>query len=111
MSAMDERSYQKLADVVLRRVDDAFKDVDADVVDCERAGDVITLTFANAKRCVLNTQRPTRQMWLAANARGWHFVYDETGARWMDEKGTGDELFATLATIVREQAGIELSFG
>ncbi|MFO0679247.1 MAG: iron donor protein CyaY [Polyangiaceae bacterium] len=108
---MDERTYQKLADVVLRKVDDAFKDVDADVVDCERAGDVITLTFANGKRCVLNTQRPTRQMWLAANARGWHFQYDEAKSLWLDDKSGRDELFATLAGIVKEQASLDLAFG
>jgi CyaY protein len=106
---MDETSYQHLADATFRKIGDAFEDVDAEVVDFETAGDVLTLTFASGKRCVINTQRPTRQIWLAANSRAWHFSYDETAARWMDDKGHGDELFATIAQIVKETAGTDIT--
>ncbi len=110
---MDESRYQKLADVVLRAIEDLFKDVDAEIVDIERAGDVLTLTFANKKKAVINTQRPTRQIWVAANARAWHFDYEEpkesaSGGRWMDDKGQGVELLAQIAAIVKESAGIDL---
>ena len=60
------------------------------------AGDVITLTFASGKKAVLNTQRPTRQLWLAANARAWHFGWDDASKTWRDDKGEGVELFAYL---------------
>jgi iron-sulfur cluster assembly protein CyaY len=105
---MDESRYEKLADAAYRRVGDAFEDVDPGVVDCEIAGDVVTLTFKGGQRCILNTQRPTRQLWLAAVARAWHFAYDEATGRWMDDKGQGVELFAQIKTIVRELAGIEV---
>ncbi len=52
---MDESRYQQIADVTLRDMETMFTDVDADDVDCERAGDVITLTFKNGKKCVMNT--------------------------------------------------------
>ena len=107
---MDETSYQHLADATFRKIGDAFEDVDADLVDFETAGDVLTLTFASGKRCIINTQRPTRQIWLAANARAWHFSYDAAAARWMDDKGQGDELFATIARIVKDTAGAEVTF-
>ncbi len=58
---MDEAAYQKLADREFRRIEDALRDVDADDVDVERSGDVLTLTFRGDRRCILNTQRPTRQ--------------------------------------------------
>ena len=111
---MDERAYQHLADATLRRIEDALKDVDPDQVDLERAGDVITLTFATGKKCVVNTQRPTRQIWLAANARAWHFDWDEPGARWVDDKkqtnddGSRVELLGSIRRIVRETAGIDV---
>ena len=56
---------------------------------------------------MINTQRPTRQMWLAANARAWHFAWD--GTRWLDEKGTGVELLSRIAEIVKERAGIDFA--
>jgi CyaY protein len=110
---MDESRYQKLADVALRAIEDLLKDVDAEVVDIERAGDVLTLTFASGKKAVVNTQRPTRQLWLAANARAWHFGYEEpagtAAGRWMDDKGQGVELIAQIAAIVKELAGLDLA--
>lgn len=109
---MDESRYQKLADVALRAIEDMLKDVDAEIVDIERAGDVLTLTFADGKKAVVNTQRPTRQIWLAANARAWHFGYHEpdgvVAGRWMDDKGQGVELLAQIAAVVKEAAGIDL---
>jgi CyaY protein len=107
---MEEPIYQQLADKCFKRVEQAFENVDADDVDCERSGDVLTLTMKGSKRCVLNTQRPTRQMWLAANARAWHFSYDEGDATWRDDKTPKNELFSTIATIVKEATGIDVSF-
>jgi CyaY protein len=111
---MDESAYQHLADAAFRRIEDALKDVDADDVDCERAGDVVTLTFKGGRKCVVNTQRPTRQIWLAANARAWHFGWDERAGKWFDDKGernadgTSVELFGAVKRIVREAAGVDV---
>jgi CyaY protein len=106
---MDESTYQGLADDALRRIENAFRDIDADDVDCEHAGDVMTLTFRDGKRCVLNTQRPTRQLWLAANARAWHFTYDEGKRAWLDDKAQGVELFAQIAQVVKDATGVVVS--
>jgi CyaY protein len=108
---MDETTYQKLAEQAFRVIGDAFEDVDAELVDCEVAGDVVTLTLPGKKRCIVNTQRPTRQIWLAANSRGWHFSYDEGARQWLDDKGRGEDLFGTLTRIVKEGAGVDVSFG
>jgi CyaY protein len=114
---MDERAYQHLADAALHRIEDALKDVDPDEVDCERAGDVVTLTFKGGKKCVVNTQRPTRQIWLAANARAWHFGWDPAGERWVDDKGqtnadgTAVELLGAVKKIVRDAAGVDVDLG
>lgn len=110
---MDESRYQKLAESALGVIERMLDDVDAELVDVERSGDVVTLTFANAKKCVVNTQRPTRQIWLAANARAWHFSYDEASGKWLDDKGQmidgmRVELVRQVAAIVKEQAGVDL---
>lgn len=106
---MDEARYRKLTDETFRALESMFEDVDADDVDVERAGDVLTLTFRNQKKCVINTQRPTRQIWLAADARAWHFSHDEPTSRWLDDKGEGVELFEQVIAIVKGQSGIELA--
>ncbi len=104
---MDEQAYLKLADATFKRIEDMFEDVDADDVDCERSGDVLTLTFKNGKKCIVNTQRPTRQIWVAAGVSAWHFLRAED--RWVDEKDPSRELIATIARVVKEQSGIDVA--
>jgi iron-sulfur cluster assembly protein CyaY len=105
---MDEARYQRLADDTFRALESMLEDVDADEVDIERAGDVLTLTFRDGIKAVANTQRPTRQIWLAANARAWHFAWDEASSKWLDDKGQGVELFGKVAAIVKEHSGIDI---
>jgi CyaY protein len=107
---MDEANYLRLADEAFSTIVDAFEDVDPDVVDCEMAGDVVTLTMPGKKKCVVNTQRPTRQIWLAAAARAWHFSYEEGTGRWMDDKSSGEDLYTVLARVVLEGAGVDVTF-
>jgi CyaY protein len=107
---LPEPAYQKLVDETFRAIGDGLETVDAELVDFETAGDVLTLTFPGARRCVVNTQRPTRQVWLAANARAWHFSWDEGSRKWLDDKGQGDELFATLSRIIQDAVGVVPAF-
>src|SRR4051812_24782710 len=98
---MDEREYMKHADAAFKRIENAFAEVDPDLADCERTqGDVLTITFGDGKRCIINTQRPTRQIWVAANARAWHFSFDEAGQVWRDDKDASLELYPALEGIV-----------
>lgn len=106
---MDESRYLKLADETFRRIADAFENVDPDAAECDVAGDVVTITMRGGKKCIVNTQRPVRQIWLAAAARAWHFSWDEAALRWLDDKGRGDELFATVARIVKEGSGADVA--
>ncbi len=107
---MDETAYRARVDQAFRVISDAFEDVDAEQADIDSAGDVLTITFANGKRCVVNTQRPVHQIWLAGGKSAWHFSFDETTQRWLDDKGHNAELFATLAQIVAQESGLKLTF-
>ena len=108
---MEELAYKHLADAVFRQIEMVLdRDVDSDLVDSERSGDVLTLTFPNKVKCVVNTQRPTRQIWMAARDRAWHFSYDEARARWVDDKDPSGELFATLSRVLKEQANVDAAF-
>jgi CyaY protein len=106
---MDESRYQKLVGETFRKIENAVIDIDPTDLDFDSAGDVMTLTMKNGVRCIVNTQRPVRQIWVAARATAWHFSYDEATNTWADDKGRG-ELFATLKAIAKEHAGIDVRF-
>lgn len=107
---MDESQYLQLAHDAFDKIQDALDDVDPSDVDVDSAGDVVTLTMKDGVKCIVNTQRPTKQIWLAARARAWHFDWDEQKKQWLDDKGTGAELFSTVAKILKEGSGVDVSF-
>ena len=74
---IDESQYLRLVGETFRAIEDAVADVDPSDIDLDSAGDVLTLTMKNGVRCIVNTQRPTRQIWLAARANAWHFSWNE----------------------------------
>ncbi len=106
---MDESRYHKLIGETFRKIENAVIDIDPSEIDFDSAGDVMTLTMKNGVRCIVNTQRPVRQIWVAARANAWHFSYDDATSTWQDDKGRG-ELFATLTAIAKEHAGVDVKF-
>jgi iron donor protein CyaY len=102
---MDEQRFRHLADETFRRILDGFDAIDADDADVDTAGNTINIAFRGGQRCVVNTQAATRQIWLAGGQSGWHFSYDEPSGRWLHDKGSGDELFATLSRLTRAVIG------
>ena len=109
-SMLDETRYLQLVGETFRRIEDALANVDPADVDLDSSGDVLTLTLRDGVRCIVNTQRPARQLWLAARANAWHFSYDETRKEWIDDKGRGDELFSTLEKIVQAGSATSVTF-
>ncbi len=107
---MDEKRYQRLASDTFAEILAAFDEIDSDDADVDTAGDVISIRFRDGLRAVINTQRPARQIWLAGGDRAWHFGYDEASKSWLDDKGTGAELFATISALSRTGAGVEPRF-
>lgn len=105
---MDEARYLQLADKTFKRVMDAFDAIDPDVAEAYMAADVLTIAFANGVRCVLNTQRPVRQLWCAARASAWHFDYDEASGQWLSDKNKSEELLSVLAGIAQREGGVEV---
>jgi CyaY protein len=104
---MDEHAYERLANHTFRRIEDMFEQLDPDDADIEASGDVLRIQFRGARPVIVNTQRPVRQIWLAGGQRAWHFSYDEAKQAWFDDKGHGDELFATLIAL-GGQTGVTL---
>jgi CyaY protein len=105
---MDEREFEVHAEHAWTRVLDLFENIDPDDADVEQAGDVIRIDYRGGSRVVLNTQRPARQLWLAGRSQAWHFSYDPQRGTWLDDKGRGAELYATLSSLTQEAIGQKL---
>jgi CyaY protein len=106
---MDESEFNQRVDDILVQIEDAIEDSGADI-DYETAGGILTLSFEDDSKIIINRQTPVRQIWVATRQGGFHFVYHDKTEQWQLEGGKQD-LFAALSQFCTEQAGepIDLS--
>ena len=107
---MDETRYNQLVATAFQGLLRALDKVDPDLLDADSTGDMVTVTSASGQKVVVNTQRATRQIWVAGKGLGLHFSF-ETDGRWMDDKGKGIELFGFVADAVEAVSGVRLDVG
>jgi len=103
---MDEASFDRIAREELRRLEDAFSDVDPDEVEVSVSDGVLRLDLRDGTKIVINSHRAAGQIWMAAVASAWHFDPGGDG-QWVAAK-SGDELHATLTRLLRERIGLEV---
>ena len=103
---MDEAEFDHVAREELSRLEDAFADIDPDEIEVSSSEGVLRLDLRDGTRIVINSHRAARQIWMAAIASAWHF--DPAGDTWRAPK-TGEELRPTLARLLRERIGLEVS--
>ena len=106
---IDEARYDQLVSKAFKRLVAAADQVDPDQLEAESTGDMVTLLAASGEKCIVNTQRATRQIWVAGKSQGIHFSYDEASGAWRDDKGKGLELFAFVRDVVRTISGVDLA--
>lgn len=83
---MTEAEFNELIDHTFEALEMSLDEVDADL-DYEMSGGVLTVEFENDTKLVFSRQTPTRQLWLAARAGGFHFAFDTEAGDW---RGTRD---------------------
>ena len=105
---MDESAFVKLAEQTLKQLATALDRLDPDDVEVDAGGGYLTLVFRDGARCVINSQRPAREIWLAGDETAWHFSLQPDG-RWVATK-TGEELRTTLAAMVARHVQQVLTF-
>ena len=101
---MDEASFDKVARDELRHIEDAFADVDPDLVEVTTSDGVLRLDLRDGTKIVINSHRAARQIWMAAIASAWHFDPSPDGS-WRASK-SGEELHATVEKLLRERIGL-----
>jgi CyaY protein len=105
-SPMAESEFHQRADAILAAIeaamDDAVDKAGADI-DAELNAGVLTLTFENGSKVIVNRQTPNREIWVAAKSGGFHFRFDCDVSEWINTR-TGEALGALLTRVVSEQA-------
>ena len=107
---MTDLEYLDSAEELLKAVEtccDHINDHSNADVDNQRTGAMVTLSFANRSQIIINLQKPLQEVWMAAQAGGFHYKCQD--GRWLDTKD-GSEFFAVLSTCATQQAGQSLQF-
>lgn len=107
---MDAKLFRSRSTTALEHIDDVLGDLEHDDLDVQFSADVLTLTFSDNQRFVINAHGAARQVWMAAGTTAWHFDYQEQSGLWVAPR-TGDELMATVSKVVGKklQQSIDLS--
>ncbi|MWP62478.1 iron donor protein CyaY [Gilliamella sp. Pas-s25] len=75
---MNIKQFHTLADQLFNKIelflDDYADEHDIDL-DYETNGNVITVSFPDSSKIIVNTQEPLFQIWLATRNQGYHFDY------------------------------------
>jgi CyaY protein len=109
MDSREEATFDKMGRAELAYIEEGLADVDPDDIEISSSDGVLTLALRDGVRVVINTHRAARQIWMAAVASAWHFDppgTDDAAGRW--RTATGDELRATLRTVIKERIGLSV---
>lgn len=99
---MAESEFHERVDAILDAIEASIDTTDADI-DSERNGGVLTLTFANGSKVIVNRQTPNREIWVAAKSGGFHFRFDRERDSWVNTRGV-ETLGENLTRVTSEQA-------
>jgi CyaY protein len=109
-TALNDADYRRLAEAVLAAVEaatDRWLQDDTIDIDSRRSGGMLELSFPNDSKIVINMQPPLHEIWLAAQAGGFHYRCVE--GRWLDTRD-GSEFYAALSALASAQGGAALVF-
>ena len=97
---MNDSEYNLAADNILLAIEEAIEDCGCDI-DYESVSGLLTLTFKNGSKIIINKQAPLHEIWVATKYNGHHFYFENE--QWIDKRGAG-ELWQFLSAAVSKQA-------
>jgi CyaY protein len=105
---MDDSKFHQLADQLMQDIEKVLDNFDGDAdIDSEINGGILTLSFENKTKIIINKQAPLHQVWLATKAGGYHFEHRD--GVWICNR-SGQEFYALLNEAASTQAGEKVSF-
>jgi CyaY protein len=119
---MEESEFHKRVDAVLGTIEAAMDNASSDI-DAELNGGILSLTFENGSKIIVNRQTPNREIWVAAKSGGFHFRHESLAnadeqnpnfssqamTSWRNTR-TGEALAELLTRVVTEQAEEVINF-
>jgi CyaY protein len=82
---METKEYLRRANEIFTRIESKLDEYEDDL-DFDRTPDKLVISFeAHPKKIVVNTQQAIHEIWLAGNARGWHFKFRPAEEIWFAE--------------------------
>jgi CyaY protein len=97
---MNESQYHQMVDTLLIDIEEMLDECEVDI-DYESASSILTMTFVNGSKIIINKQPPLLQLWVATKFNGHHFNYQQ--GQWIDER-TGVEFWSFLNEAASKQA-------
>lgn len=94
---MDTKIFHELSDKLFNDIEqqlDNYADLFDTDIDYETHGNVITISFENNSKIIINTQEPLFEIWMATPNQGYHFNYKN--GDWVCNRSneTFNEIFA-----------------
>ena len=87
---MNDSEFHRLADTLWMTIEERLDDWDGDSdIDCEINGGVLTISFENGSKIIINRQEPLHQVWLATKQGGYHFDLKPKRRNVLGSAGTG----------------------
>jgi CyaY protein len=80
---MDEATFDRIAEEELHHLEAALSELDPDECEAELASGVLTVTFADGQKLIVNSHRAAGQIWMAAFRQAWHFSPVSEQSRWV----------------------------
>ena len=105
---MNDSEFHRICDGLWSTIEERLDDWDGDSdIDCEINGGVLSLSFENRSKIIINRQEPLHQVWLATKSGGYHFNLKDD--KWICDR-SGAEFWALLEEACTQQAGEPVSF-
>ena len=105
---MPENTPAEAYEETITRLDEQLDECDADI-DYDTVSDILTISFENGSKLIINYQAASDQLWLAARSGGFHYNYDAASGHWLNDR-TGEDFLAELSRLATAQAGEEICF-
>ncbi len=105
---MNDSEFHRLADLLILNIEQILDSFEGSTdIDYENHGGVMTLTFEDGSRIIINRQEPLHQIWLATKTGGYHFNYQDK--RWSCDR-SGEAFFTLFSEAFSLQSGEKIVF-
>lgn len=105
---MNDTEFHRLSHELMAEIEEYFDHYEGDSdIDYEIHAGIMTLSFENGSKIIINRQEPLHQVWLATKSGGYHFSFRDH--KWVCDR-TGSDFWERLSDACTEQSGEKVSF-